>query len=130
VNRIQQAQSSTSSDEYDTVVCAAYEDGFRQAYQESNAWWAIRLSQEAQEKLKYLAIYQKWPIGEVRHYAEIDSIEPYKDTGKFKLYLKNKKIIPPIKLDVPYKRGVAPQGPRFTTVEKILKAKKVTDLWK
>jgi len=124
------SQSNKTAYEYDTVVCAAFEEGFKHAYVENNAWWAIRLSQEAREKLRYLAIYEKWPVGAVRHYAEIDRIEPYKDSGKFILYLKNKKTIDPIKLDVPYRRGVAPQAPRYTTLKKLLSIKKISDLWK
>ncbi len=116
--------------EYDTIVCAAFEEGFKHAYVSNNAWWAVRISQEAREKLKYLAIYEKLPLAEVKHYAEIDRIEPYKDTGKFILYLKNKKSIKPIKLDAPYKKGVAPQGPRYTTLKKLLLAKKLSELWK
>ena len=116
--------------EYDTVVCAAFEEGFKHAYIENSAWWAIRLSQEAREKLKYLAIYEKWPVGAVRHYAEIEKIEPYENSGKFKVFLKNRKKIEPIKLDgPPYKRGVAPQAPRYTTLKKLLSVKRLSELW-
>src|SRR3989338_4468105 len=113
---------------FDTVVCAAFEDGFKHAYTENNAWWAIRLSQEAREKLKYLAIYEKAPIAHVSHYAEIDRIEPHKDTGKYILYLKDKKTIKPIKLGTG-KRGEAPQAPRYTTLEKLVNAKMISELW-
>jgi len=113
--------------EFDTVVCAAFEDGFNRAYIESKAWWAIRLSQEAREKLKYLAIYEKAPKAEISNYAEIDRIEPYKDTGKYILYLKNQKKIPPIKLNVG--KGEAPQSPRYTTLKKLLSAKFINELW-
>jgi len=65
----------------------------------------------------------------VRHYATIDRIEPYKDSGKFIVHLKNKKTIQPIKLDRG-KKGVAPQSSRFTTLNKLLSAKKLSDLWK
>lgn len=115
--------------DFDTVVCAAFEDGFKRAYIENNAWWAIRLSQEAREKLKYLAIYEKSPVAHISHYAEIEHIEPYKDTGKYILYLKNKKTIKPIKLGTG-KKGEAPQAPRYTSLEKLLNAKSVSDLWK
>lgn len=115
--------------EFDTVVCAAFEDGFKQAYLEQSAWWAIRLSQEAREHLRYLAIYEKAPIAEVRHVAEIERIEPYKDSGKYILYLKNKHQIEPIKLDTPPRRGIAPQAPRYTTYEKLQTAKKLSELW-
>ena len=118
----------TEDIEFDTIVCAAFEDGFRHAYVDNNAWWAIRLSQKAREQLKYLAIYEKLPVAAVRHYAEIERIEPYKDSGKFIVYLKNKKTISSIELDKG-KKGIAPQSPRFTTLNKLLKAKKVSELW-
>lgn len=113
---------------FDTVVCAAFEDGFKHAYVENGAWWAIRLSREAREKLKYLAIYEKAPVAHVSHYAEIDRIEPYKDTGKYILYLKNKKTVKPIKLGTG-KKGEAPQAPRYTTLERLLDAKTISELW-
>jgi hypothetical protein len=114
--------------EFDTVVCAAFPDGFKHAYVENNAWWAIRLSQKAREQLKYLAIYEKAPVAHISHYAEIDRIEPYKDTGKYILYLKNKKTIKPIKLEGG-KSGDAPQSPRYTTLNHLLNAKTLADLW-
>ncbi|MBI2664715.1 hypothetical protein HYX10_05255 [Candidatus Woesearchaeota archaeon] len=119
--------------EFDTIVCPAFEDGFKHAYLDNNAWWAIRLSQKAREHLRYLAIYEKSPIAAVRHYAEIERIEPYKDSGKYKVYLKNKKTISSIELDKDSSgispKGVAPQGPRFTSLSKLLKAKRVSELW-
>jgi len=114
--------------EFDTVVCAAFEDGFKHAYIKNNAWWSIRLSQQAREKLKYLAIYEKSPIAHISHYAEIDRIEPYKDSGKYILHLKNKKNIKPIKLGKG-KKGEAPQAPRYTTLEKLIKSKSIYELW-
>ncbi len=112
--------------EFDTIVCAAFEEGFKKAYVEKNAWWAIRLSQRAREKLKYLAIYEKSPIASVQNLAEIERIEPYEDTGKFIIYLKNKQKISPIKYDRP---GSAPQSPRFTTYKKLISSKTLSELW-
>ena len=113
---------------FDTIVCPAFEDGFQHAYVQNNAWWAIRISQKAREQLKYLAIYQKTPIGKIQNLAEIDKIEAYKNSSKFIVYLKNKEKIGPIELDKG-KKGIAPQGPRFTTYEKIKKVKLVSELW-
>jgi len=42
--------------------------------------------------------------------------------------LKKKKEIPPIELDKG-KKGVAPQSPRYTTLNILLNAKKISDLW-
>lgn len=117
-----------SAVDFDTVVCAAFEDGFKHAYLENNAWWEIRLSQKARENLKYLAIYEKAPVAHISHYAEIERIEPYKETGKYILYLKNKKTVKPIKLGRD-KKGEAPQAPRYTTLSKLLSAKTVGELW-
>lgn len=115
--------------EFDTIVCPAFEDGFKHAYLDNNAWWAIRISQKAREQIRYLAIYEKLPIAAVMHYAEIERIEPYKDSGKYIVYLKNKKTISSIELDKG-KKGIAPQSSRYTTLSKLLKAKKISDLWK
>lgn len=114
--------------DFDTIVCAAFEDGFKHAYIDNNAWWEVRLSQRAREKLKYLAIYEKAPVARIKHYAEIERIEPYKDTGKFILYLKNKKTVKPIPLGG-RRRGEAPQGPRYTTLKKLLKVKTIGEIW-
>ncbi len=114
--------------DFDTVVCAAFEDGFKHAYMQNDSWWAIRLSQQAREKLKYLAIYEKAPVAHISHYAEIERIEPYKDTGKYILHLKNKKTLKPIKLGTG-KRGEAPQAPRYTTLKRLLGARTVNELW-
>jgi len=109
IEDIESAKTKTGQAiDFDTVVCAAFEEGFKRAYIENNAWWEIRLSQEAREKLKYLAIYEKAPVAHISHYAEIDRIEPYKDTGKFILYLKNKKTVKPIPL------GTGKKGIGFT----------------
>jgi uncharacterized protein YoaH (UPF0181 family) len=120
--------SKIGNADFDTVVCAAFEDGFQRAYVKNNAWWAIRLSQKAREKIKYLAIYQKSPIKEIQHVAEVMRIEPYKDSGKFIVHLGKKMKVRPIPLDKG-RKGVAPQSPRFTTYEKLKRAKTISQLW-
>jgi vacuolar-type H+-ATPase subunit I/STV1 len=114
--------------EFDTIVCGAFPEGFKHAYQQQSAWWAIRLSQDAREKIKHLAIYEIAPKSHIEHVADIERIEPYKDSGKFIVYLKNRRTIKPIPLGKGG-AGAAPQGPRYTTLEKLLNAKAVSDLW-
>lgn len=121
-------KSNPVSADFDTIVCSAFEDGFKHAYVENSAWWAIRLSQIAQNKLKYLAIYEKLPVAHIKHYAEVDKIEPYQNTNKYIIYLKNKKILEnPIKLG--NKKGEAPQSPRYTILSKLLSVKSIGELW-
>jgi len=114
--------------QFDTIVCPADEDGFREAYIKKNAWWEVRLSKEKRESLKYVAIYETSPVAAIRNIAEIDKIVPYGDTKRFILHLKNKRHVTPIQLDR-NKRNTAPQGPRYTSYKKIIKAKNLSDLW-
>jgi hypothetical protein len=92
-----------------------------------NAWWAIRISGGMLSKIKYIAAYQTQPISAITHVAPVARIEAYGDSGKYKVVFSEpaKKIEP-----IPF--GDAPsgamQGPRYTTYDKLRKAKKITDL--
>ena len=61
-----------------------------------------------------------------RTMAPVDRIEPYGDRGKYKLIFSE-----PAKAIEPIPFGDAPsgttQGPRYTTIERLLKAKSVTE---
>jgi len=74
-------------------------------------------------KIKYIAAYQSSPISA----APVARIEPHGDSGKFKLIFSE-----PARAIGPVPLGDAPsgfmQGPRYTTYERLMKAKKVTDL--
>jgi len=113
----------------DTIVCPAKEDGFKEAFLGQNSWWAIKISPEKIPNIKYIAIYQSAPISKITYYGEVDKIEPYRDTGKYKIYLKGK----PIKLSNPVKLGknrrLCPQGPKYSKLDGILKAKTLDDIF-
>ena len=73
--------------DYDTIVCPSTASGFRNAFIDKGAWWAVRVGQPNIPKLKYLAIYESAPISAIRHYAKITKIEPYPDKpGKYIIY--------------------------------------------
>lgn len=78
-------------------------------------------------KIKYIAAYQSQPVSAVTHVAPVARIEPYGDSGKYKLIFSE-----PAKPIGPIPFGNAPlgamQGPRYTTYEKLQKAKTVMDL--
>jgi hypothetical protein len=113
----------------DTLLCAAQEDGFKQAFLGKKAWWAVRLGNKMIPAIKYIAMYQVAPISKITYYGEVDHIESYQDTGKYILFLKGD----PIKLDNPVGLGnnphLKPQGPKYTKLEKILKAKTLDDIF-
>jgi hypothetical protein len=112
--------------EIDTIVCPAREEGFQEAFIEQKAWWAVRIAVTIIEHLKYIAMYEVAPISAIRWAGKIQSIQPFEDTGKYKIYLSEIFEVGPIKLGIP---KLAPQGPKYTTFELLNKAKTLADIF-
>jgi hypothetical protein len=115
------------SQERDTVIVPAQQEGFKKVFLGEDCWHSIRISGGMLEKIKYIAAYQTQPFSAITHYAPVDHIEPYGEDGKYKLVFSEKATpIGPI----PY--GDAPQGamqgPRYTTLARLKAAKKLSDL--
>lgn len=111
----------------DTVVVPAQEDGFKEVFLGQDCWHHIRIGGGKLKEIKYIAAYQTAPISAVTHYAEVESIEVYGDGAKYQLNFKEPaKPIGPIELDM---KGLAPQAPRYTTIQKLLKANKLSELF-
>ncbi len=111
-----------------TVVVPAREEGFEKEFLGNNRWYAIRISASMIDRLKYIAIYQVSPVSAITCYAEIVSMEKYQDTNKYLVYVKNLKKIKPIPLDANNKR-LALQAPRYTAIDQLLKAKKLSQVF-
>jgi hypothetical protein len=113
--------------EADTIIVPAQREGFENVFIGENAWWAIRISGGMLPKIKYIAAYQTQPVSAITHVAPVARIEPFGDSGKYKLIFSEpaKKIGP-----IPY--GNAPsgamQGPRYTNYTKLQKANTLMDL--
>lgn len=114
--------------ELDTVVVPAQPGGFEETFLGENCWYAIRISGGMLPKIKYVAAYRTQPASAITHYAPVSSIEPYGEEGKYKLnFAQPAKPIGPIPFaDAP---SGSMQGPRYTSLAKLLAAKKVTDLF-
>ena len=120
----------TSSHEVDTVIVPAQEEGFKEVFLGENCWYAIRISAGKLEKIKYIAAYQTLPVSAITHYALVDRIEPYGQSGKYRVIFSGK--AQPFDPKIPYSdapRG-AMQGLRYTTFEKLKTAKKLSDILK
>ena len=112
----------------DTVVVPAQQEGFESVFLGQNCWYSIRVAGGMLDKIKYIAAYQTNPVSAITHYAPVSQIEPYGESGKYKLVFSEKaKPIGPITL------GDAPtgsmQGPRYTTIDQLRKAKTLSDLF-
>lgn len=72
------------SDElFDTLIVPAKEDGFFAEFIQRKQWFAVRISAKHLKRLKYIAAYRVAPTKAITHVAEIDTIQPYQDTGKY-----------------------------------------------
>ncbi len=111
----------------DTVIVPAQKGGFERVFLGEDCWHAIRIAGGMLDKIKYIAAYQTLPVSAITHYAPVDRIEPYGESGKYKLVFSGKaQPIGPIPFaDAP---AGAMQGPRYTIFTQLMAAKRLTDL--
>lgn len=117
-----------SNENKNTIIVPAQEEGFNRVFLRENSWYAIRISGGKLDDIKYIASYQSAPISSVTYYAEVKSIEPYGEEGKFKLNFvdKAKKLENKIINDL---SPQAMQSCRYTNLNKLLKATKMSELF-
>lgn len=119
---------TTGNQGLDTLIVPAQKEGFEERFLGAGDWYAIRISGGMLNKIKYIAAYQTAPVSAITHYAPVDRIEPYGESGKYKVIFSEKaKEIGPINY------GDAPQGsmqsPRYTSINKLKTATQLTDLF-
>jgi len=120
---------NVSAEELDTIVVPAQAEGFQEEFIDNNCWWSIRISSSMLNRIKYIAAYQVAPISAITHVAEVAKIEKYRDSNKYIVFFKEPaKEISNVKLDTK-KKGTAPQAPRYTTFEKLMKGKVLSDVF-
>ncbi len=116
-------------EDLNTIVVPANQEGFNGVFLNQDCWYAIRISSSMIDRIKYIASYQTAPVSAITYYAEVKNIEKYKDTDKYIVYFREKaKKIGPIHLSEK-KKGAAPQAPRYTNIDKLLKAKTLKEIW-
>jgi hypothetical protein len=115
--------SRESIAEVDTIVVPAREDGFHEVFLGENRWYAIRMHHSVIPRIKYIAAYQVAPVSAITHWAPVKNIEPWQDTGKFVVnFAEPAKEVSPIPL-VPKSRVKALQNTRYTSFDRLQKAK-------
>ncbi|OQB41102.1 MAG: hypothetical protein BWY06_00952 [Candidatus Latescibacteria bacterium ADurb.Bin168] len=122
------AQPPQIADERDTVVVPAWEDGFKETFLGQDCWHTIRISGGMLQRIRFIAAYRTAPVSAITHYAPVERIEPYGDHGGYRLiFSAHAKEITPI----PYGNAVpgTMQGPRYTSLKKLLAAKSVAELF-
>lgn len=121
--------SQAQADDRDTVVVPAQEEGFTDVFLGQNCWYSIRIGGGMLQKIKHIAAYQTAPVSAITHHAPVERIEPYGDSGKYRLVFAE----PAKPLPKPIPFADAPQGamqsPRYTSFSRFLPAKQVVDLF-
>lgn len=116
-------------DPRDTVIVPAQEPGFTETFLNQHCWYAIRIGGGMLKKIKYIGAYQSAPVSAITYYAAVQRIEPYGEDGKYRLIFAE----PAKKLQQPIPFADAPpgsmQGPRYTSLAKLLSANRVADLF-
>lgn len=113
----------------DTIVVPAQEEGFQEQFISNDCWFAIRISASKLNSIKYIAAYRTAPISAITHYAEVKSIEPYGNDGKYKLNFKGKAI--QLETEIPFgdaKQG-STQSSRYINFNKLMNSKSISELF-
>ncbi len=125
----QQDDPAVDASEIDTIVVPARDDGFDEVFIGEDRWHAIRIHGTMRPQIKYIAAYRVKPTSAITHIAEVKSIEPWWDTGKFVVnFVAPAQPIGPIPLGAKAK-GKAPQAPRYTSRKRLESAKTIQDIW-
>jgi len=115
--------------EVDTIIVPAREDGFQEVFRGENRWYAIRMHPSIIPQIKYIAAYRVAPVSAITHWALVKNIKPWKDTGKFVVtFAEPAKEISPIPL-VPKSRVKALQNARYTSLDRLQKAKTLDEVF-
>jgi hypothetical protein len=121
--------AALTPEDIDTIVVPAKLDGFQEVFVGENRWYSVRIHGSVRPQIKYIAVYQVAPISAVTHVAPVKSIEPWKDTAKFVLnFSEPAHPIGPLAL-VKGGRVKAPQSIRYTTYDRLMKAKNLDDVF-
>ncbi len=118
-----------STTDFDTIVVPALEDGFERIFLGENRWLEVRIHGSMRPQIKYIAAYQAAPVSAITHVAPVESISPWKDSGKFVLnFSEPAHEITPIPL-IKAGRVKAPQNLRYTSKSKLEAATTLDDIW-
>lgn len=111
----------------DTLIVAARDENYDVVFLDMLCWYPVRIDDRRRKGLKWIAAYQGKPVSAITSYAKILKIEPYLETGRFKVI-----FAPPIDLPNSVVLGErasgAIQGHRYTMLDKLKSASEISDL--
>jgi len=113
---------------FDTIIVAAHEWGIKDVLMEKNMWFIKRIDNKNIKKIKQIAFYETSPIFAINYYAKVKNIIYNKELEHYDIFFIGKPIkIKSLSLEK-NKRHLCPQGTKYTTIKRILNARKYSDL--
>lgn len=116
--------------DFNLVIYPGHEDGFQESFLGEQRWYPVRIHIDNIDKVKYIAIYISKPISAITHYAKVLRYQPSEEyPGKYTVLLDKNEIIE-LERSVPLGNcsPVATRSPKYTTLDKLKKAKSFGDL--
>lgn len=107
---------------FDTIVVPAHNKGFNDVFIGEAKWPNLKIDKIKKDRVRYIAVYQTKPTSAITHYAEVSKFVPLEKNGRYDVLLKKNAV----KIEaVPFTHEdvCAIQGPRYTTLKRILAAK-------
>jgi hypothetical protein len=121
--------AKTDTGERDTVIVPAQPENFERVFLGENCWYAIRISGGMLKRIKFIAAYQALPVSAVTHYAPVERIEPYGESGKYKLVFSEKaKPVDQGQIPLGDVNPVFMMGSKYTSLAKLKAAHTLADL--
>lgn len=115
--------------ELDLVILPARSESYKETFVDEKRWYAFRMKKGNINRIKYLSLYISSPESAVLHYAPVVEIRPYPaEPGKYEALLEEP-ITLANKVILGKTNANAMRSPRYTTLEKLLKAHEVEDLF-
>lgn len=111
------------------VIFPGHNDGFEEAFIGEDCWYPVRIQDKKIPLLSYVAVYRAAPFSGISHVAKIKCIEQYQNSSKKIIYFdgKAKKLETPVMLGA--SEAASMRSPRYTTLEKLIKAREVKELF-
>lgn len=115
------------SENFDTIVVPAKPEKYNEFFLDENCWYGVKIAKW--RKIDYLAIYQTAPISKITDYVKVSNTDEWDgDPKKSKLnFQENSKKSIAINFD--RNTDSILRRSRYTSLEKLLKAKTLKDLF-
>ncbi|MGF6370780.1 hypothetical protein OKW40_003530 [Paraburkholderia sp. RAU6.4a] len=111
----------------DTLLIAAKPASYKDVFVGQRCWYPVRIDDKRLRFLKWIAVYQGRPVSAITSYAKIEKIEPYLESGRYKVFF-SAPIDLPDRIEMGDNLGHAIQGHRYTTLDKLRSAKSIKEL--